>query len=76
MLSSPSIDGNPKPTLASFGVMMPVLEQNTKYIKPAKYDDLLTIKTTVKEKAGTRIRFEYEVFNEKNNQEADSWLWI
>lgn len=48
------------------GVMMPVLEQKIKYIRPAKYDDLLTIKTYLKEKPGVRIRFEYEVYNEEN----------
>jgi len=46
------------------GVMMPVLEYKTKYIKPAFYDDLLTIKVKIPEKPGVRIRFEYEVYNE------------
>ena len=46
------------------GIMMPVLEYKTKYIKPARYDDLLTIKILIKEKPGIRIRFEYEVYNE------------
>ena len=48
------------------GVMMPVLEQQIKYIRPAKYDDLLTIKTYLRNKPGVRIKFEYEVFNEEN----------
>ena len=48
------------------GAMLPVLEQYMKYIRPAKYDDLLTIKTYLKEMPGTRIRFEYEVYNEEN----------
>jgi acyl-CoA thioester hydrolase len=46
------------------GIMMPVLEYKTKYIKPARYDDLLTIKIIIKDKPGVRIRFEYEVYNE------------
>lgn len=46
------------------GIMMPVLEYKTKYIKPARYDDLLTIKIIIKDKPGIRIRFEYEVYNE------------
>ena len=46
------------------GILMPVLEYKTKYIKPAKYDDLLTIKVFIKEKPGIKIKFEYEVFNE------------
>ncbi|HYG39291.1 MAG TPA: thioesterase family protein [Cytophagales bacterium] len=46
------------------GVMMPVLENWSKFLKPAKYDDLLTIKVTVKEKPTARIKFDYEIFNE------------
>jgi len=45
------------------GVMMPVLEMKTKYIRPAKYDDLLTIKTTIKELPTTRISFHIEIHN-------------
>jgi acyl-CoA thioester hydrolase len=48
------------------GIMMPVLEYKTKYLKPAYYDDLLTIKIIIREKPGIRIHFEYEVFNEAN----------
>jgi len=46
------------------GVMMPVLELKTKFIRPAIYDDLLTIRTYIKEMPHTRIKFEYEVLNE------------
>ena len=48
------------------GVMMPVLEMKTKYIRPAVYDDLLTIKVFLKELPSARIKFEYEVYNEAN----------
>lgn len=48
------------------GIMMPVLELKCKYIKPALYDDLLTIKVTLKELPKTRIIFNYELFNENN----------
>lgn len=46
------------------GVMMPVLELNCKYIKPALYDQELTIKTTIHELPGVRIHFVYELFND------------
>ena len=52
--------------LESSGVMMPVLEFKTKYLKPAKYDDLLTILVSIKEKPSLRIKFDYEVYNEQN----------
>ena len=48
------------------GVMLPVLSLNVKYIKPAFYDELLTIKTIIKELPQARITFAYEIYNEKN----------
>lgn len=50
--------------MESSGVMMPVLELNCKYIKPALYDQELTIKTTIHELPGVRIHFVYELFND------------
>ena len=50
--------------LESAGILMPVLENKSKYIKPARYDDLLTIKTYIRHKPQTKIRFDYEIFNE------------
>ena len=45
------------------GVMLPVLALNCKFIKPALYDQEITIKTTVSELPGIRIHFKYELFN-------------
>jgi acyl-CoA thioester hydrolase len=48
------------------GVIMPVVEMQTKFLRPAHYDDLLTIKTILKElPADHRIFFEHEVFNQE-----------
>jgi acyl-CoA thioester hydrolase len=46
------------------GISLPVLEYKIKYIKPAFYDELLTIKIMIKELPGVRIKFDYETFNE------------
>ncbi|RZK77927.1 MAG: acyl-CoA thioesterase [Pedobacter sp.] len=46
------------------GVMLPVLELNSKFIKPALYDQEITVKTTVDELPGIRIKFRYELFND------------
>ncbi len=48
------------------GIMMPVVSLNVKYIRPAYYDDELTIKVTVKKNPTTKMEFEYEVYNENN----------
>ncbi len=51
--------------LEEMGVMMPVTDLTCKYHHAARYDDLITIKTYVREKPMVRIRFEYEIFNEE-----------
>ncbi|MBA4140540.1 MAG: acyl-CoA thioesterase, partial [Segetibacter sp.] len=52
-------------TMEAMGVIMPVVELHTKFVRPAHYDDMLTIKTTVKElPVDHRIEFFQEVFNE------------
>ncbi|MEL7122159.1 MAG: thioesterase family protein [Bacteroidota bacterium] len=47
-------------------VMMPVVSLNVRYLRPAYYDDLLTIKTTLKELPGKYITFHMEILNENN----------
>lgn len=48
------------------GIMMPVLEYNITYKKPAYYDEELTIVTRIKEMpTGVKVNFDYECFNEK-----------
>jgi acyl-CoA thioester hydrolase len=48
------------------GVMLPVVNLSMNYKKPAKYDDLLTVKTILKSQTGVKIEFDYEIYNEKN----------
>ena len=47
------------------GVIMPVLYYETKYYKPAFYDDDLKIKTIIHELPKTRISFLFEIYNLK-----------
>ena len=49
--------------LEDMGVMMPVLENFSKYHQPALYDDEITIVTTIREKPSVRIQFEYTLYN-------------
>ncbi len=46
------------------GIMMPVYENNSRYLQPALYDDLLTVKVLVKTPPSVRMVFEYEICNE------------
>jgi len=52
--------------LENMGVMMPVLESHIKYLKPAYYDDLLTIKVIIPKMPAVKMEFGYEITNEKN----------
>ena len=52
-------------SLEEEGILMPVTENKSKFIRPAKYDDLLTIKVMVKKFPTNRITFEYEIYNER-----------
>ena len=48
------------------GIILPVYSINTRFIKPAKFDDSLTLKTILKEIPSARIQFDYEIYNSKN----------
>lgn len=47
--------------LEAEGYRLPVLEVGVKYLRPAVYDDTLTVITRLHEKPLLRIRLEYEV---------------
>ena len=51
--------------MEEYGVMMPVVELNCKYLKPALYDEEITIKVIMAEMPRIRIHFRYELYNEK-----------
>ena len=44
------------------GILMPVVNLNVHYFKPAFYDDEITIKTSIVELPTVRMRFEYEIY--------------
>ncbi len=52
--------------MEAMGVMMPIVELHCKFLRPAHYDDLLTIKTMLKElPTDHRIEFHQEIYNEE-----------
>lgn len=46
------------------GYMLPVIELNSKFITPARYDDELTIKTILVKRPGVKLLFDYEIYNQ------------
>lgn len=55
--------GLPYRELEADGFLLPVLEVTARYLRPARYDDTITIVTTLREKPTLRIHLEYELFN-------------
>ncbi|NOT37956.1 MAG: acyl-CoA thioesterase [Saprospiraceae bacterium] len=48
------------------GIFMPVMSMNVKYLRPAFYDELLTLETSIESMPEMTIRFDTKIFNEKN----------
>ncbi|MEP2059466.1 acyl-CoA thioesterase [Maribacter litoralis] len=46
------------------GIMLPVISLSINYLKPALYDDLITVKVVLNKKPAVRIEFDYEIVNE------------
>jgi acyl-CoA thioester hydrolase len=52
--------------IEEMGIVMPVIELHSQYFRPARYDDLLTVKTTLKElPQDANIQFHTTIYNEK-----------
>lgn len=48
------------------GTMMPVYENYSRYLQPARYDDELSIRVTIAELPAARVVFRYEIRNQDN----------
>jgi len=52
--------------IEAMGIIMPVLENHSRFLLAGKYDELLRIVTTIKEQPTVRITFQYDIYNEEN----------
>lgn len=52
--------------LEKLNIGLPVIEYEIKFLKPAFYDDVITIETSINQKPTSKITFTYQSFNEKN----------
>lgn len=50
----------------TMGILMPVVSLQMRFVRPARYDELLTIRTTLKNLPDQFIIFHVEIFNENN----------
>lgn len=54
--------------IEAMGVIMPVIDLHSRFIRPARYDDLITVKTMLKElPVHHKIVFHHEVYNESGD---------
>ncbi len=49
--------------LETQNIILPIIELNVKYLKPVYYDDIITIKTSLRQLPDSRMTFEHEVQN-------------
>ena len=50
------------------GIMLPVISLSFNFIKPAKYDDILTVSVFLKKKPLVKIDFDYEIINQNREK--------
>ena len=49
------------------GIMLPVISLRLNFRKPAVYDDLLTVVTTLVKPPTSKIEFDYEIYNQEGD---------
>ncbi len=57
--------GSAYAALEERGLVLAITEVGAKYHAPARYDDVLTIRTWLRELSKARLRFEYEIWRDK-----------
>lgn len=50
------------------GIMLPVITLSFQFIKPAKYDDILTVKVLLRKRPLVKIDFDYEIINQNKEK--------
>lgn len=58
--------------LEALGVMLPVVSLQINYKRPARYDELLSITLTLRERPTSKITFDYQIFNKEKQLLAEA----
>ena len=68
--------GIPYKKMEELGFLLPVVDLQIHFIKPAYYDDIVRIKTLIKKMPMVRHYFHYEMYNQQNEiiNEANTTL--
>jgi acyl-CoA thioester hydrolase len=60
--------GLPYGEFEAMGYFLPVIEAHAVYKKPARYDEMLLIVTTLVDKPVARVRLDYRIYNEQRTE--------
>jgi len=60
--------GLPYPEIERMGYHLPVVEAHARYLRPARYDDLLTVRTILSGIPQARVKIEYEVVDHNSKE--------
>jgi len=60
--------GMPYADLESKGIFLPVIEAYAKFLKPARYDDVLIVETSIREMPVVTMAIEYRILRENKEE--------
>ncbi len=56
--------GMPYSSIEATGILLPVLEYSSRLIRPARYDDLLTVVSSISQLPTARLFIDYEIYKD------------
>jgi acyl-CoA thioester hydrolase len=65
--------GYPYSKIESKNIILPVIEANSRYFAPARYDDEISLFTMLKDVPSVRIKLEYLIENSKKEKLAEGF---
>ena len=68
--------GMPYSEMEARGIISPILEVGCKYIQPAYFDDVLTVRVIVEEVPMVRFKVRYELYNEAGTLINTGHTWL
>lgn len=68
--------GMPYSEMEKSGIISPILEVGCKYLQPAYFDEVLTVRVIVEEMPMARLKVRYEVYNEAGTLINTGHTWL
>jgi acyl-CoA thioester hydrolase len=68
--------GMPYSEMEKSGIISPILEVGSKYIYPAHFDEVLTVRVIVEEIPMVRFKVRYELYNEEGRLINTGHTWL